>query len=204
MENVLLLGGLFAAISAIGLIGWIIFAAIIIGVTVSVDRESSGGAFFIFLIGALGLYIIGGGTPPALWHAITHADYGGLLGFIVLFSLVGVVWAVVKWFFFLVAVRDELKIFRAQYSITDALTGKQMTEAKSFIQNRVDHFGYQNDLPPRVRDNKGRIMFWMVWWPFSMPWTLINEPVKKFFTFIYNRISGALQSMSDRMFKGMV
>lgn len=56
---------------------------------------------------------------------------------------------------------------------------------------------------PYVSENKERILGWMVFWPFSAAWTLINDPIRKSFNFIYNHISNFLQSISDRAFANL-
>lgn len=110
---------------------------------------------------------------------------------------VGVVWGVAKWFFYLMRVRDKLVEYRAQNDITGAMTLEQQTAFR-----RANYISSPS-IPPEVKDSKGRVIFWMIYWPFSAPWTLINEPVARFFNFVYNRIAGMLQGMSDRLFKDL-
>ena len=57
--------------------------------------------------------------------------------------------------------------------------------------------------PPQVADNKAQIIRWMTFWPISGLWTLINDPIRQAFIKIYDRISGRLQRMSDRIFDDM-
>lgn len=53
---------------------------------------------------------------------------------------------------------------------------------------------------PRIRNHKSTVMTWMTYWPICLPWTILNEPVKRTFVFIYNSIGGSLQWFSDRLF----
>lgn len=55
---------------------------------------------------------------------------------------------------------------------------------------------------PSASENKERIIRWMSFWPWSLTWTLINEPIKKAFRAIYRRIQKLLQSIADKAFKG--
>ncbi len=56
---------------------------------------------------------------------------------------------------------------------------------------------------PLVAKNKGRIVSWMTYWPWSGLWTLVNDPVRRFFSWAYRNVSGTLQRMSDRAFDGI-
>ena len=54
---------------------------------------------------------------------------------------------------------------------------------------------------PMARNNKDRIIAWMCLWPLSFVGTLLNDPVKKFFGFVFTQIQEAYQKMSDRIFR---
>jgi len=41
----------------------------------------------------------------------------------------------------------------------------------------------------------------MCFWPFSLVGTLLNDPVRKLFKFIYNRINGLYQKIADEILK---
>jgi hypothetical protein len=53
---------------------------------------------------------------------------------------------------------------------------------------------------PLAKDNKGRIIFWMSYWPFSGIWTLINDPITRMYRFIWYRLGEAFENMSKAMF----
>lgn len=54
--------------------------------------------------------------------------------------------------------------------------------------------------PPRPNDHKSTIMTWMTFWPASMTWTMLNDPVRAAFRFIYAWLSRTLQDLSNRAF----
>lgn len=56
---------------------------------------------------------------------------------------------------------------------------------------------------PRVRDNKKRILTWMLYWPWSLLWYAVNDPVRKAFEFLFNRLKAVYQWVLDRAFAGM-
>jgi len=103
----------------------------------------------------------------------------GVIGFFVL----GTLWAVAKWWFY---VRDLAEKRKEQI----ATHGK----GKSY---------YGVIQKPLVRDNKSRIMTWMCFWPYSFVWTMINDPVRRVFKAIYNQIKDGLQRVADKAFEGL-
>jgi hypothetical protein len=44
-------------------------------------------------------------------------------------------------------------------------------------------------------------MIWIMYWPWSMIWTLINDPVRSMVEYLYQKLQGTYQAVSDRMFK---
>lgn len=104
-------------------------------------------------------------------HTLTIA---GLLG---VYLVLGVVWAIVKWYFYLLNKREYL---------TDRL--------KNSIINDLDNY------IPAAKENKSRIMSWMMYWPFSGIWTLINDPIRKAFQVVYRNIEIFFDKMSASIF----
>ena len=60
--------------------------------------------------------------------------------------------------------------------------------------------GIKGPIPPNAKDHKARIIAWMTYWPASMAWTLVNDPIRHTVEFLYSRIGNLLQGMSDRTF----
>ncbi len=80
---------------------------------------------------------------------------------------IGVVWSFAKWFFFLINERDA---------------------ARKYIE---DESNWTNFSPPVINvpqasHNKGKIIAWMTYWPFSFVGTILNDPFRKLFNFIFN------------------
>jgi hypothetical protein len=46
-------------------------------------------------------------------------------------------------------------------------------------------------------------MAWLVYWPFSAAWTIIHDPVKKAFKWIYRRLQGVYESIAIRLYRGI-
>ncbi len=56
---------------------------------------------------------------------------------------------------------------------------------------------------PLAKRHRSRIMQWIAFWPISIVWTLIDDPVRRAATFLFNRVRHMFQAMSDSMFKGI-
>lgn len=102
---------------------------------------------------------------------------GTIIGLFALYLILGVVWAVVKWYFYLLNKREYLSGRLEASSISD-----------------IDYY------IPVAKENKARIMSWMMYWPFSGVWTLINDPVRKAFQLVYRNIENFFDKMSASIF----
>lgn len=61
----------------------------------------------------------------------------------------------------------------------------------------------QFSLRPRPRDHKSLITLWMIYWPWSMMWYLLSDPIKRFANWIYRRIQQLLEAISEHVWKGV-
>jgi hypothetical protein len=89
------------------------------------------------------------------------------------YVILGVIWSFVKWYFYLVRMRE-------------------VHQDTSYPEHYFD-----------VNRNKSRIMTWMIYWPLSGAWTLINDPIKKLYRSIFEWVGGSYQKMSDKMTANM-
>jgi len=122
------------------------------------------------------------------------------------YFIVGALWGVIKWWFF---VRNE----RAKYDLAFAKFQKRPKKKATtdFEKERdswnywVSHGRYDDisfEYKPEPSRFKGRILIWMTYWPWSMLWTVINDPVRKAFKAIYYRIASGLEKISANSFAG--
>lgn len=103
---------------------------------------------------------------------------------------VGVLWAVTKWYLWLKKIRRVIDAFKEQ----------DPTASKSQIETMLYRRGYGTNIPPKVGDYKAKIIGWMSFWPGSLVWTMINDPVRRIFETIYYRIAKFMQRISDNVF----
>jgi len=115
--------------------------------------------------------------------------------------VVGSGWAVVKWWFF---VKDLFRDYKRKKS--GFLRKKNLDPDGEIPDEYKGEWGEETtgwgaiEVPPKVGSHKGRIMLWMCWWPWSMVWTIINDPVRRMFSRIYDLLEGLFQKIADRAF----
>jgi len=164
---------------AFGTIGfWILSAVLFVMVIISLEYEEWGGgvATASFIGFFLILYFFGGKEfVMGIGSYIKH-NTGTIIGFGLAYLGIGLVWSFVKWYFYLLGKKDYI-------------TENNVTHIENYI--------------PKAKDNKGRIISWMSYWPFSAFWTIINDPIKRMFRFIYARFENLYDKMEKKMFSDL-
>jgi hypothetical protein len=100
---------------------------------------------------------------------------GVVIGCIASYFVLGTVWSIVKWFFYL---KKEKKL-----------------RGSEDFQYKVLH-GYYT-----LSEKTGKIISWMSYWPFSFAWTFFDEPVKKAFETIAERLEGVYNRIAIKISK---
>jgi hypothetical protein len=125
------------------------------------------------------------------------------------YLVVGVAWSFIKWFSFLMRFRDKYRECRDTFLKDNNLKpgeplADNMSLALTQYLSRQDYYGeFRGNLltaKPRAAKNKSRIVSWMYLWPFSVIGTLLNDPVKRLFKFLFNSLKELYQKMADRVF----
>ena len=170
-----------------------------------VETESAGAAIATIIV-TFAAFLLFGNKGIITWiseNPITILQYAG--GYIA----AGIVWGFVKWFFYVLRTRDRYEKFRKNwisengdidsrsYIDKNDSRSKAPTTHREQFQKEAHRFGV---LPPKADYNKGRIIFWMTYWPASAVWTIINDPITRMWKVIYNRIGSIFEHMSSSMF----
>jgi len=146
-------------------------------------EDDGGGIFATIILIAFGvLYYFFGSKEhvESIFQFIIH-NSGTIIGIIGGYLVAGVIWSIVKWFFFLHDAKDKFLKNVSQYPNT-----YKMSEITKHI--------------PTASDNKFRILTWMYLWVFSATWTLIDQPIKRTFRFIYNKLESTYDKMAVKIF----
>jgi hypothetical protein len=121
----------------------------------------------------------------------------------------GGTWSFFKWWFYVKAHHDRYMDLRAGFLRKHNLPekGEIPNELRVEFKSAVDHNdqwssrGTGRVSKPIIRENKGRIVLWMIYWPWSAVWTLINDPVKKTFEWMFHRLQGVYQFVADSIYR---
>ncbi len=123
----------------------------------------------------------------------------GTLGLVGLYFVLGTLWSVAKWWFY---VRDRKERYDEKKAKFLKAKGQEGNLVPANLQEEwAGVVESQKLFKPESLDHKARIMRWMTFWPWSAVWTIINDPVKKAFRAIYRQIQGTLQKIADRIYQ---
>ena len=134
-----------------------------------------------------------------------------VIGGVAAYLLLGTLWTIVKWWFYVKEERRKYDEFRMKWlrENCDSPTGKWLA-SDAIPAQRVEDFHRalprwgecKIDCHPLVAEHKELIYLWLAYWPWSFLWTMIDDPVRKMFRAIYRAIRAYLQRMSDKAWKG--
>lgn len=173
----------------------------------AISYRRGGWALLSVLLVLLALQFFGN-VPVFTWMWNNPGKTGT---FAALFFPVGVAWAIAKWWLF---VRDNLFRYNEileEFLATHKRKGfpedpNQFTlEQKVAWKDYFDRHSYQDDtyeyvrveFDPKINEHKLDIMTWLMFWPWSFLWTLLNDPIRKLCKHLYYWMKGVLQKISD-------
>lgn len=156
---------------------WLLAIAAVCIIVTTTELEEANSWGFVVVIGTLTLMYFGGNQH-------SFREFGNyivenpkvIIGSVVGYLVLGVVWSIVKWFIYLKGQTQRINEYGISYGVNDIYD---------------------------VSKNKQRILNWMMYWPFSGLWTLIDEPFRKFFKHAFYYLEKTYQRMADNAKKGL-
>jgi hypothetical protein len=189
---------MFLTIFAFGTVAFWILVALFVIVEIICTETTSPVAGAVWLALFLCILQLGGSIPVVQWFA---ANPGRALLALVVYFVVGAAWSVFKWTTLCLAVASYVRVLKEEFDHPTENRNERYTW-RDRLRNSGDYKGVDlMSLPPRVAAYKERIITWMVWWPTSMVWTILDDFVKNVFNHVYNAIRSTLQGISNRIFK---
>lgn len=147
---------------------------------------------------------------PLTW---VLANPGTLILTILGYGAIGIVWSIIKWFFYTRNDTNQAIIKAAHNSWKDNESKKDTARTK---EGNLDT-RYKEIAPPQTfeeymktsassslfnpKQNKVRITRWMIWWPTSIIWTLLSDLIINIFNFIYDKLAFVFKSILDGQIK---
>jgi hypothetical protein len=195
-----------------------VLAVLVILTWVAAEKESG---WTIIATAALGLLVFSGFPQLAEFFSHPVNVVATLVGYLVF----GIAWAFLKWYMVLSKAKTRFVEFRdryldqknldAGYFSTAPKTDEDFAAHKAYIEAIEKAFGNHRihgaksvqeaitNMRPLASRHKSSIIFWIGYWPFSVIWFLISDLVREFAEFVYNKVAGTFQRLSDRMFSDL-
>lgn len=193
---------------------WALSAAVFVAVLAFSENEHN--IVPVFIIAAFA-YIMNANGSFAIF-----SDPFALLGWVAMYFGIGAGWSVLKWFSYLHKRGDEFAKYKLTYikkhnvSIKDKI-GDYRVELEEDVGAEIPYpisvkfrdylessgyvgYGKDKDIVPDWRNNKERMTTWILYWPTSALWTLLNDPLVRLAKWIYQRLGGIYDGLTQRVF----
>lgn len=137
---------------------------------------------------------------------VIHHPRNVVLGALGYFA-VGTGWSIAKWWFY---VRDQRGLYDELRSAFLRVHGLERERQSAIPEELQALWGEclsvaqscgKLDVRPLVAEHKAHVLRWMSYWPWSLFWTVLKDPVRKAFLSIYYNIAEYLQEISDKAFE---
>lgn len=168
---------------------YVLLAIVSIVMLISVEYESPGWCSILVVFAIVALQF--GSSARPVSFALAHPSVAILL--LLAYFAAGTAWIVGKWFSFVYLTRDKYLEIRKE------LLGRG--ETQSYINDFAARKIGVKSVPLVVRDYKSQLFLWWAFWPLSLLWTVIDDPLKRLWRLSYKLVATSLQNISDRAFK---
>lgn len=103
----------------------------------------------------------------------------------------GCIWSIFRWYLLCLDALEKTKLKKEEMLATNG-------EISEYGKERLQL------MKPIASQNKGRIIGWITYWPLSLIHFACFDFVKRLVTGLYNKLKNFMQSISDKMFKGVL
>lgn len=201
-----------AAFFATGIGFWL--ALIVLAVVITLFSEEDGAKATITLVlGALFLQFV---AKFDLLSLLREQPFTLLL-YAAIYVAIGFGFACVKWWRYAKKQRRKYDQFRAAFFRKNHLEGdvlpaefkerflEQLKGSYKPNSRGFEHYSDSSDADPVIPDitkNKAAFIRWMTYWPFSLVFTLLNDPVRRLFEWLYEVAGKKMQEIANSVFAG--
>lgn len=179
---------------------WVLVALTAVFTTICVNSDNNGYATLCLFVFVVVSTLCGDFNPIQAVLSNPLYSVGAALTYVVL----GVGWSLIKWYLFVLSRKENFVEFRRKFLLGHNLHGPfippQLTQEWSKTWNTQWGVEKEKMTQPLVHDHVVRIVALMVYWPFSAAWTLVDDPLRRLFTFILKRMNRVFDSIASRVF----
>ncbi len=145
-------------------------------------------------------------------------DVGTTILFVLGYLVAGVVWSFLKWSEFVKRKIELFKKVRAQVIVTRPEFSDTNDKDRDYLCDRLRANGFKDiwshhvksmgeiilKITPIGSENKSSIIAWISYWPLSLLATLLNNPFRRLFEYVYSLVADAYDKISQRHFKSLI
>ena len=194
---------------------WFWALVILASILLLLALEADSGVFAtVVLLLATTLTLVLGNWSWVEW-LIANPLYA--VGGVAAYVLIGIIWSMVKWWFHVRKIAKNQREARTYWLQERAdsppgnvklyenalATGVLDPVLQKAWEDNIRRHCYDSIKKPYASENKKKIMGWLAYWPWSFLWTFINDPVRTFFNWLYESLSGLYQRIADSAFRGL-
>lgn len=192
---------------------WIASIIIFIAMMIFLENEKEGWATTLF---SLGIALFLWNFRTEIW-ATMSSNPTATIGFAVTYVLIGIAWSFMKWRTYVKDIFNRFKELKADFIRTNGpISGLNLADFNETVENAdfKNPDGYRinsmktlgkvssveeivNKIAPLASKKKTVITAWVSYWPVSFAGTLLNNPFRQFFEWIYNNLSGYYDKITN-------
>lgn len=198
------------AVFAFGTLWYFLVSGLwIVAVFWCVEKESAWGSgiWTILYLIFMQLFVKVNMVEYSIKHPVNALLY--VLGYIIL----GFGWSFIKWWLYVNKSADKYKEKRYEWLLKqkDIRVPKGQEIPEITIDTPVPDFlieEWKRHAPicvnsTEVHENKGKISIWIIYWPVSMIWSVINDFIKKFIKTVIMKLRVVYDSITKLAFKNV-
>lgn len=193
---------------------FVIFAVLLIAIAVSVETERGGWATTFFSL-SIALLFWHFWSDIWSWVSLNPVDTAMFVGG---YIVGGIVWALIKWKSYISESARHFQYLKEKFNKDVGEIGshwynwiKVLNDNRKGLKVYGSSNFYEYDEPEEIikkitinpSSKKVVIVSWISYWPMSIAATLLNDPIRRFMSYVYERISGVFQRMSVNSTKGL-
>lgn len=172
----------------------ILFLGLLLGVFFEAPKTST--ALVMITVGVLWFFF-----DIPIFSAIWNNPLWAMLGFIAYF-VVGTGWSMVKWLLHVTRLKDDFLEDREKWLKSEA-GNLPSEEVELAWWNSFEGSQWRPKIPAHASNHKELITLWIMYWPWSALWTLLDDPLRRLVNWIYRQIQFVYVRISDKVFAGI-
>lgn len=137
--------------------------------------------------------------------SLAREDWRITVAIIIGYITIGFAWGIIKWKFFVYELISKYRDIKRKFLNRKDLSGKEIPENlldewKEYLNGQTEYERRLNHSPV-ASEYIDNIMAWMCFWPVSLTWFLISDPIRWIYKTLYAYAANFFQWISDNQFK---